>query len=250
MLRAVLMDQLSEFLMVEQTGLELYRAAAGRATDPELKAKYTEFGRETAHHREVLVRLITRLGGDPDHISPTARAAQFKASKLLESTMAVDGMSQQERDLNDLENVLLAETKDHADWQILRRMAEQAERDGLGAVAEKAGSLAGAGLTAATGGPSEQVDTAELADALREAVDAVGDDEDEHLSWARETHADMSLRMGMMGPAPSAERWQTRITNPQRPLAEDHARPHTDQLLEGARLPHWVPSPVMRDMTG
>lgn len=248
MLKAVLLDQLSEFLMVEQGGLQLYRAAADRASDPELKAKYEEFGQETAHHRDVLIRLIRRIGGDPDYVSPTARLAQFKASKLLESVSVVDGLSAQERDLNDLENVLLAETKDEADWQLLRRMADQASRSGLGAVAEKAESVAGAGVTAVSGGPADQLDTAELADALQEAVDEVGDDEEEHLNWAREKHAEMSLRMGMTGPAPSPERWQTHITNPYRPISEDHRAPRTEGLLDGAGMPHWIPSSITRDM--
>lgn len=248
MLKAVLLDQLSEFLMVEQGGLELYRTTAARATDPELKAKFEEFGSETAHHREVLVRLISRLGGDPDYISPTARVAQFKAAKLLESAAVMNGLSEQEQDLNDLENVLLAESKDQADWALLRRMCEHAEQSGVGAVVEKAGSMAGAGMTAAAGGPAEQVDTDELADALREAIDEVGDEEEEHLRWAREKHADMALRMGMVGPAPSPERWQTAITNPDRPISEDHRAPFTEGLLEGAELPQWQPSPVSREL--
>lgn len=248
MLKQVLLDQLSQFLMVEQAGLELYRVAESRAKDPELQAKYAEFGRETGHHREVLVRLIERLGGDPDYISPTARGAQFKAAKLLESALAVDGMSDQEVMLSDLENVLLAEAKDQADWALLRRMAEHASKDGFAGLAEKAGAVAGAGVTAATGGPAEQVDMDLLAEALTEAVDAVGDEEEQHLEWAREKHITMSLRLGMVGPAPSPERWQRKIMNPHVPIGDDHAAPHTDGLLEHAAGPQWQPGPVSRSM--
>src|SRR5215216_4005515 len=120
-----MLDKLSEFLMVEQCGFELYKVEASRSTTPELKQKYDEFGRETAHHREVLIRLIERLGGDPSYVSPTARVAQFKAAKLLESSSCIAGLSQQEIEMNDLENVLLAETKDHADWHLLREIAKQ-----------------------------------------------------------------------------------------------------------------------------
>ena len=248
MLKQVLLDQLSEFLMVEQGGLELYRVAASRAMNPELKAKYEEFGRETNHHRDILFRLIERLGGDPNYVSPTARVAQFKASKLLESSFVGGPLSEQEIELNDLENVLLAETKDHADWALLAQMAEKASKGGLGAIAEKAGSMAGAGVTAATGGPAEQIDMDLLADALQEAVSEVGSEEDEHLEWAREKHAEISLRMGMMGPAPSPERWQERITNPLQPIEADHASPFREGLGPETELPHWELSTVVRTM--
>jgi hypothetical protein len=71
--RTALLDLLSEFLMVEQGGLELYRVAAVRCTDAGLSQRYAAFGEETARHRELLVRLIERLGGDPAYVSPTAR---------------------------------------------------------------------------------------------------------------------------------------------------------------------------------
>jgi rubrerythrin len=71
--RQVFMDKLSEFLMVEQGGLELYRIALSRATNPETKQRYQEFVEQTNRHRTILIRLIERLGGDPSYVSPTAR---------------------------------------------------------------------------------------------------------------------------------------------------------------------------------
>src|ERR687886_2580872 len=114
----VVLDKLSEFLMVEQGGLELYRVAAERCMLPALKQRYQEFGQQTARHRAVYVQLIQALGGDPNYVSPTARLAQVKATKLLESAMIGDGLAPEEIQANDLENVLLAEPKDHADWQL------------------------------------------------------------------------------------------------------------------------------------
>ena len=109
MQQQIIEDKLSEFLAVEQCGLQLYTVVADRCKTPKLKAKYQEFGRETSHHREVLVKLITTIGGDPDYVSPTARVVQYKAAKLLESALVVDGLNQQEMECGDLENVLLAD---------------------------------------------------------------------------------------------------------------------------------------------
>jgi len=216
MQQAIIMDKLSEFLMVEQGGLELYRVAASRSTTPKLKARYEEFGRQTAHHREVLVHLITQLGGDPDYVSPTARLVQYKASKLLESSLQIDGLSAEEIEANDLENLLLAETKDHADWHILSQLAQSAA------------------------GPMKEP--------LQAAVAEVEEQEDEHLEWARETLTAMCLQMVQQKRAPDPERWQTHISGPLPPLEMFHPAPFTDGLLEGSELPMWIETPISRSM--
>jgi rubrerythrin len=208
--RQVLMDKLSEFLMVEQGGLELYRIALSRATNPEVRQRYQEFAEQTSHHRTVLVRLIEQLGGDPSYVSPTARLAQVKASSLLETTVRVDGLSQEELEANDLENVLLAETKDHADWHLLGQVVQQ-------------------------------IDDYQVKTAIEEAVREVEPEEDSHLEWARDTLAQVALRMIMQGPAPSPERWQQVISAPEPPIPQVHpaSMPEDGGLLETAHQPPW-----------
>lgn len=110
----------------------------------------------------------------------------------------------------------------------------------------EAKSLAGAGVTAASGGPSDQIDQDLLVDALKEAVDAVGDEEEQHLEWAPQKHAEMSLRMGTVEPAPSPERWQHKIRNPGTPLEDFHVAPRLDGFRERANQPQWQPSPIIR----
>jgi rubrerythrin len=212
----VLLDKLSEFLMTEQCGLELYRVAAGRSILPELRSKYEEFGRETAHHREVLIQLIRQLGGDPDYVSPSAKLVQFKASKLLEAALLVGGSSMAEAEVSDLENVLLAETKDHANWHLLQQLTSR--------LADDTGQM------------------------LQAAVDAVEDQEDEHLSWARETLATLSLQLLDEPNPPNPLRWQTVITGPEPSVDQFHPAPFQAGLLEGSRLPIWVETPISRSL--
>lgn len=66
----------------EQCGWQLYRVVGERTTDPELRERYEEFGRETDRHRTILTGLIRDLGGDPDYVSPTARLAQANSPEL------------------------------------------------------------------------------------------------------------------------------------------------------------------------
>ena len=237
----VMLDKLSEFLMVEQCGFELYKVVAARSTTPDLKQQYEEFGRETAHHRMVLVRLIERLGGDPSYISPPARVAQFKAAKLLESALAVDGLSQPEIEINDLENVLLAETKDHADWHLLSEIAKQMASPSM---MEKLSDPTNQALGMMPSG----VSLVDMQQAIQAAVDEVEDEEDEHLAWARETLTRMSLDMAMNGPSPSPERWQRVISSPFTPIEQIHPAPMSDDpdLLPPSQEPMWQDSPAVR----
>jgi rubrerythrin len=213
----VLLDKLSEFLMVEQGGLLLYRVAAARCTEPAIKRRYEEFGKQTARHREIYGQLVQALGGDPNYVSPTARLAQVKATKLLESSIIVDGLAPEEIMANDLENVLLAETKCHLDWELMSQLAEQ-------------------------------VTDAKLKPVLQQAVQEVEEQEDEHVEWARQTLSQMALQMVQQGPAPSPDRWMQVTSGPMPPIAEIHPAPVTKGLLAPAEAPAWAPTPVARDM--
>ena len=215
--RGNLLDKLSEFLMVEQGGLELYRVAAARCADAALKQRYLAFGEETARHREILVRLIERLGGDPAYVSPTARRAQARAAALQQSALVAHGLSQPELEAADLENVLLAETKDHADWHLLQLLAGQAEDPAVRA-------------------------------ALEEAVPRVEAEEDEHLRWARDELAERTLRRVQLGPAAPPERWQRLLSGPEPPLATIHPAPATAGLLPPSEVPPWADPPALREL--
>ena len=215
--RQVLMDRLSEFLMVEQGGLELYHIAHSRATNPEVRERYQEFAEQTDRHRTVLIQLIERLGGDPSYVSPTARLAQLKAASLLETAIRVGGLSVEELEANDLENVLLAETKDHANWHLLEQLFQQMEDPQVGM-------------------------------AIEEAVREVEPQEDTHLEWARTTLSQMSLRMVLQGPAPAPERWQQVFSGPVPPIQQVHSEPMPEDgdLMETARQFPWQETIAVR----
>src|SRR5215207_2414971 len=67
-------DLLSDVLAHERCGAQLYRSVAGRTNNPLLKRQYEHFGTETLEHVEILEQLIGRLGGNPNYVSPAARA--------------------------------------------------------------------------------------------------------------------------------------------------------------------------------
>jgi rubrerythrin len=218
----VLLDKLSEFLMVEQCDWQLYQVVGERATDPELKERYEEFGRETDRHRTILTGLIRDLGGDPDYVSPTARLAQAKSGALLASALLVSGpLGPAEREASDLENVMLAETKHHADWELLGQLAEQLPKGKARA-------------------------------AIEAAVAEVGPQQDEHLGWAQTKLATLGLQ-AILGqtPPPAPDRLDECVIQPELKVKQAHPAPIDKRnLLDGAKLPAAQETPTSRTSAG
>lgn len=158
-----LADLLSQFLAHEQGGFHLYRALAGQTRNPALKSKYEEFGGETEHHIEVLEALLAKVGGDPGYVSPAARITTVMNGNLLEAvTLATGSADLMTRELAMVEAVVLAETKDHADWKFMEKLAVQLPKGAI-------------------------------RDAFSSAVSEVAPQEDDHVSWATSTWETLAM---------------------------------------------------------
>jgi rubrerythrin len=160
--RSLLMDKLSEFLAVERGGVKLYETAIQQVTDAEVLNRFREFYQQTRKHVEILSRVITSLGGDPTYMSPGAKMAEEKAQALLSTMTQSDGMGPQQTEMNAIENIVIAETKDHADWELLGHIARRSS-------------------------------DSQLRDVLKPAVDEVAPEEDQHLNWTTEQMARLGL---------------------------------------------------------
>jgi rubrerythrin len=160
--RSLLMDKLSEFLAVERGGVKLYETAIQQVTDAEVLNRFREFYQQTRKHVEILSRVIISLGGDPTYMSPGAKMAEEKAQALLSTMAQSDGMGPQQTEMNAIENIVIAETKDHADWELLGHIARRSS-------------------------------DSQLRDVLKPAVDEVAPEEDQHLNWTTEQMARLGL---------------------------------------------------------
>jgi rubrerythrin len=123
---AFVADLLSACLAHERCGVHLYRSVANRTGEEELRRKYEEFGAETERHVEILEELIVGRGGDPQYVSPSARATEKAGAGLVETTFLLGGsldLATQEAVM--LEAVMLAEAKDHGNWELLAALTEE-----------------------------------------------------------------------------------------------------------------------------
>jgi len=160
---AFVSDLLSAFLAHEQCGVHLYRTVAGATANPMLEAKYRDFLGDTERHVEILTRVITQLGGDPQYVSPSARLVHAMNTHLIQGVVLAAGSADElPREMAMLEAVLLAETKDHADWSFLSALCDDLPD-----------------------GPTRE--------ALSTAVEEVESEEDEHVEWARKTWQRMTM---------------------------------------------------------
>jgi hypothetical protein len=184
---AFVADFLSACLTHERCGRHLYKSCEGRTKNPILQAKYREFGAETERHVEILEQLILGAGGNPSYTSAHSRAVEGMDSKLLESTFAFAGsIDMMTAEMAMLDAVFLAESVDHANWKALAQL-------------------------------TDELPEGALREAFRQAVDEVEQQEDEHLEWASQTRAKLTMLQArsdaLAGMETKAEELVARVKN-------------------------------------
>jgi rubrerythrin len=155
-------DQLTELLLqaleTERGGIQVYTAAIQAAVNDDLRKEWTEYLEETHRHEEVLTNVFAELGLDTEAASPGREVvAHHGASLVAAIEMAMANAQPAAAELVAAECVVLAETKDHQNWELIGRVAD-------------------------AGGPHAKV--------LKAAHNAVEQDEDHHYyhtkGWCRE----------------------------------------------------------------
>jgi hypothetical protein len=144
-------------------GIQVYETAIQCAVNEDLKKEWNEYLEQTRHHQEVLQGVFEELGLDPQAQSPGRQVVHHIGESLVKAMqMARSGSDPAAAELVACECVVLAETKDHANWEL------------IGVVA---GKLNG-----------------KVASALKAAHEEVEKDEDHHLyhtkGWCRELWID------------------------------------------------------------
>ena len=159
MANAQLRELLLQSLEHERGGVLVYQTALECVVNKDLREEWEKYLDQTENHVEILTNVCEALGLDPDEMTPGRKVVQHTGKSLvLAMKMALGAGDRAAAELVACECVVLAETKDHADWELIGQCAK--ELDG------------------------------EEADVLRDAYEQVEDEEDEHLyhtkGWCRE----------------------------------------------------------------
>ncbi|HTT05963.1 MAG TPA: hypothetical protein VMF64_11800 [Steroidobacteraceae bacterium] len=179
--QAQLKELLLQSLEHERGGIHVYETALKCVLNEDLKEEFEEYLGETRQHEQLLLGVCRNLGIDPEEGSPGRQIVRQLGGSLVKAMQAaLEAGNPAAAELVACECVVLAETKDHADWELINQCAEHG-----GAKAGKA---------------------------LREAAEEVEPQEDRHLyhsrGWARELWL-QSLGLKAVLPPPEERRHVT-----------------------------------------
>lgn len=177
-MNAQLKSLLYQMMETEKGGVKIYTTALQCAINEDLKKEWTKYLEETRHHLEVVQEMFIQFNLDAQAIIPDAKIVSHIGESLVNAmNMAKQSGTPEAAQLVACECVVLAETKDHMNWELLSKCAEAAD------------------------GEEREI--------LLAATDEVEDQEDEHLyhskGWCRELWIE-SLGMPAVLPPPEEEK--------------------------------------------
>jgi rubrerythrin len=176
--RPQLKELILQSLEHERGGVKVYETAVSAAVNDDLRDEWTRYLDQTRRHVQILEGVCKKLEIDAEEASPGRKIVRGLGAALVAAMReAQSAGNPAAAQLVAAECVVLAETKDHADWELLSKCAEK---------------LSG-----------------EQRASLQEACEEVEDQEDEHLyhtkGWARELWLD-SLGLKAVLPPPEEQR--------------------------------------------
>ena len=162
----------------ERGGVKVYEAALQCATNEDLREEWQNYLQQTRRHVQALTKVCSAMGLDSEEQTPGSRILHKMGGALVASMEeARSGGNAEAAQLVACECVVLAETKDHLDWELLGEVAKELK------------------------GEEEE--------ALRSAYEQIEDEEDEHLyhtrGWCRELWL-KSLGLKAVVPPPEERR--------------------------------------------
>jgi ferritin-like metal-binding protein YciE len=151
-------DLLYQALETELGGVKVYQAALRCVLRDDLKEEWTEYLEQTQDHVRVMRDVLESLGLDPATDTPGRQVVRHIGESLVAAIdMAAGSAAPAAAQIVAAECVVLAETKDHANWELIGKLADSLGKEGT---------------------------------PLRGAYEQVEDEEDEHLyhtkGWSRE----------------------------------------------------------------
>jgi len=171
-------ELLYQALETELGGVQIYTKAIECAVNKDLKKEWTEYLEQTQRHVKIVEAVFEALDLDPAVMTPGREVVKHIGGSLVKAMdMATSSGDPDAAQIVAAECVVLAETKDHLNWELIGECAKK--------------------------------ESGEQGKALKTAHDEVEDEEDEHLyhttGWTRELWI-KALGMPAVLPPPEEEK--------------------------------------------
>lgn len=125
---AIVHELLYQALETELGGIQVYTAAMAAAVNDDLRDEWDEYLSQTRRHHEILLDLLDALGMDPDQDTVGRRVvAQFGRALVKAMEAAQSAGDPAAAQIVAAECVVLAETKDHLNWELIGMVARSAK---------------------------------------------------------------------------------------------------------------------------
>jgi rubrerythrin len=170
-------ELLYQALETEKGGIQIYETALKCAVNDDLKEEWQEYLEQTRTHEQIVLEVMEQMSLDPETETPGREVVRHIGESLVEAMeMALEAGKPDAAQLVACECVVLAETKDHLNWELIHEVADKSK------------------------GEQKQI--------LSSAYERVEEEEDKHLyhttGWGRELWIE-SLGMPAVLPPPEEE---------------------------------------------
>ena len=127
-------DQVTELLLQslehERGGVHVYETALKCVNNHELKKEFEKYLNQTRNHGRILLDICAKLKIDPEQDSAGRSIVRSMGLALVHAMQsALKAGEPEAAQIVACECVVLAETKDHLDWELISKCAEHATGD-------------------------------------------------------------------------------------------------------------------------
>jgi rubrerythrin len=121
-------DLLYQALETEKGGVQIYSTALRCVINKDLKEEWTKYLEQTKTHVKVVTDILRELGLDPNAETPGRKVVRYIGTSLVKAMeLALRCADPQAAQIVAAECVVLAETKDHLNWELIGELVKTAD---------------------------------------------------------------------------------------------------------------------------
>ena len=120
-------ELLYQALETELGGVEIYTTALQCVVNDELKEEWDKYLDQTTRHVDIVRETMNALGLDPEKETPGREVVRHTGQSLVKAMeLALQSSKREAAQVVAAECIVLAETKDHLNWQLIGEAAKKA----------------------------------------------------------------------------------------------------------------------------